>query len=110
MSQPGQQPEVIHKKVCLLGAFAVGKTSLVRRYVESIFDKRYQTTLGVKVDKKSLRLEDSVMTLVLWDLAGKDQFAGLRVALVGPRKVEPLPGDEVWPGVGASGRFGAAQA
>lgn len=40
-------------KVCMLGAFAVGKTSLVQRYVHSLFSDRYQTTLGVRIDKKA---------------------------------------------------------
>ena len=61
-------------KVCLLGAFAVGKTSLVRQFVYSLFDGRYQTTLGVKIDKKSIRIDDQAIELMLWDLAGEDDF------------------------------------
>ncbi|HUO29290.1 MAG TPA: Rab family GTPase [Bryobacteraceae bacterium] len=68
----------IQKKICMAGAFAVGKTSLVRRYVESIFSERYQTTVGVKIDKKQLQIADQPLTLVLWDLAGEDDFAPLR--------------------------------
>jgi Cdc6-like AAA superfamily ATPase len=41
---------VIQKKVALLGAPGVGKTSLVRRFVDSLFDDKYLTTIGVKVD------------------------------------------------------------
>lgn len=65
---------MLHKKVCLLGDFAVGKTSLVRRFVEGRFDERYLSTLGVKVDRKKLILEtgrtEVELTLMLWDLAG----------------------------------------
>ena len=43
---------MIQKKICLLGAFSVGKTSLIQQYVNSIFDEKYLTTIGVKVDKK----------------------------------------------------------
>ena len=43
---------MIQKKVALLGAPGVGKTSLVRRFVESLFDEAYLTTIGVKVDKR----------------------------------------------------------
>lgn len=68
----------IQKKICMAGAFAVGKTSLVRRYVESIFSERYQTTVGVKIDKKQLQIGDQQLTLVLWDLAGEDDLAQLR--------------------------------
>jgi len=61
------------RKVCLLGDFAVGKTSLVRRFVEGRFDEKYLSTIGVKVDRKVLRLPTSgaavELTLMLWDLA-----------------------------------------
>ena len=50
---------MIQKKVCMLGSFAVGKTSLVRRYVESIYSDAYQTTVGVKVDKKELKVKET---------------------------------------------------
>lgn len=44
----------LKKKICLIGAFAVGKTSLVKQFVYSIFSQKYHTTVGVKVDKKPL--------------------------------------------------------
>jgi len=43
---------VVQKKVCMLGAYSVGKTSLVSQYVNSIFSEKYTTTIGVKIDKK----------------------------------------------------------
>ena len=61
-------------KISMLGAFAVGKTSLVRQYVFSIFSGSYQTTLGVKIDKKSLEVDGETVELILWDLAGEDDF------------------------------------
>jgi GTPase SAR1 family protein len=64
----------IAKKVCLLGDFAVGKTSLVRRFVEGCFDERYLSTIGVKVDRKLLQLPapggDVILSSMVWDLAG----------------------------------------
>ncbi len=63
------------KKVCMLGSPAVGKTSLVRRFVESIFDDRYLTTVGVKIERKRVRVGRSEMILVLWDLSGDDELA-----------------------------------
>ncbi|MBA5871177.1 MAG: GTP-binding protein [Nitrospira sp. CR2.1] len=69
---------MIEKKICMLGAFAVGKTSLVRRFVTSGFSEQYQTTIGVTVDKKSLSVGDRDLTLVLWDLYGEDEFQKLR--------------------------------
>lgn len=69
---------MIEKKICMLGAFAVGKTSLVRRFVTSCFSEQYQTTIGVTVDKKSMLLDGKDLTLVLWDLYGEDEFQKLR--------------------------------
>ena len=65
---------MIQKKVCMLGAFAVGKTSLVRRYVHSIFSDRYHTTVGVKIDRKVLSVDDQDITMLLWDMVGKDDY------------------------------------
>jgi small GTP-binding protein len=62
------------KKVCMLGSFAVGKTSLVRRYVEGFFEETYLTTVGVKIDNKIVRAGQNDVTLVLWDLSGEDAF------------------------------------
>jgi small GTP-binding protein len=62
----------------MLGSFSVGKTSLVRRYVEGVFSDKYLTTIGVKVDKKLVRAKDTDVTLMLWDLAGEDDFYHLR--------------------------------
>jgi len=58
----------------MLGAFAVGKTSLVRRYVENLFSEKYQATIGVKVDKKVVTVEGQTVNLVLWDMAGNDVY------------------------------------
>ncbi len=66
---------VVQKKVCLLGDFAVGKTSLVRRFVESRFDDKYLSTIGVKVARKSLEREDSQLNLLIWDLVGGNEFS-----------------------------------
>jgi small GTP-binding protein len=66
---------VIQKKVALLGAAGVGKTSLVRRFVESLFDEKYLSTIGVKVDKKQVRVGATGMVLMLWDIGGaEDHF------------------------------------
>lgn len=65
---------MIQKKVCLLGGFAVGKTSLVSRFVTSIFSEKYLTTVGVKVDKKLVSVNGQDVTLMLWDIYGEDEF------------------------------------
>ena len=71
---------MIQKKICLLGAFAVGKTSLVMRYVNSIFGEKYHTTVGVKIDKKQLTSQGKDITLMIWDLAGQDDLTRLRTS------------------------------
>lgn len=63
---------MIQRKICLLGAYAAGKTSLIRRYVHSMFDDRYLTTVGVRVDKKVVQVGPHEMTILVWDLAGED--------------------------------------
>lgn len=71
---------MLQKKICLLGAFGVGKTSLVRRYVDTIFSDAYLTTVGVKIDKKQLTVGSEQMALILWDIAGEDEVAAVRVS------------------------------
>jgi small GTP-binding protein len=73
---------MIQKKICMLGAFAVGKTSLVSRFVKSIFSEKYLTTVGVKIEKKMLTVESQDVTLMLWDLAGEDEFLQVRMSYV----------------------------
>lgn len=64
-------------KVCLVGEAAVGKTSLIRRFVQDIFDDKYITTLGAKVSKKEIQVEvperDLIiqMDMVVWDIMGE---------------------------------------
>lgn len=63
---------MIKKKVCMLGAFSVGKTSLVQQFVHSQFSQRYLTTVGVKVDKKAVQVGDQQVDLLIWDVHGED--------------------------------------
>lgn len=70
------------KKICMLGAFGVGKTSLVRRYVHSIFSDAYLTTVGVKIDKKTVAIGESSLDLILWDIAGEDEVSAVRMSYV----------------------------
>ena len=66
---------IVQKKICLLGDFSVGKTSLIRRFIHSIFSEDYITTLGVHISKKEVELEaDSRMRLLIWDVAGENGF------------------------------------
>jgi len=69
---------MLQKKICMLGSFAVGKTSLVRRFVESIYSDVYQTTVGVKIDKKNVKVGEKEVSLVLWDIYGEDDYQKMR--------------------------------
>ena len=68
----------IQKKICLLGDFAVGKTSLIRRYVEGRFEDKYLSTIGTKISRKTVALPTDTeiidMTMLIWDLAGGEKF------------------------------------
>lgn len=68
---------IIQKKVCLLGDFAVGKTSLVRRFVEGRFDDRYLSTIGVKISRRLVESAGISHSLLIWDLAGGSDFTNL---------------------------------
>lgn len=66
------------RKICVLGDFAVGKTSLVARFVHNQFSEKYHTSIGVKVDVKRLALADGrPCKLAVWDVAGTDTPTGL---------------------------------
>jgi small GTP-binding protein len=71
---------MIQKKVCLLGTSGVGKTSLVARFVHSMFSEKYLTTVGVKIDKKTVPVDGTEVTLMIWDLAGDDDFQRLQAS------------------------------
>ena len=71
---------MIQKKICMLGATGVGKTSLVSRFVLSVFSDTYLTTIGVKVDKKVMTVDEREVTLLLWDIYGQDEFQTVRTS------------------------------
>ena len=70
----------LQKKICMLGGFSVGKTSLVKRFVASVFSEAYLTTVGVKIDKKTVDLGDRAVNLILWDVAGEDDVSTVRMS------------------------------
>jgi small GTP-binding protein len=70
---------MLKKKICLLGSYGVGKTSLVARFVRSMFDDKYHTTVGVKIDKKIVTALDQEVTLMLWDMAGEEDGAPVKL-------------------------------
>jgi small GTP-binding protein len=70
------------KKVCVIGEAAVGKTSLIRRYVLDKFDDRYIATIGTKTTAKevSVELGDEItyLKLQIWDILGLRSFSTLQ--------------------------------
>ena len=74
---------MISKKICLVGDFGVGKTSLIRRFVESKFSDEYLSTVGVKISRKQVNLpakeaeENTSVQLLIWDLEGHTKFKAI---------------------------------
>ena len=72
----------ISKKICLVGDFSVGKTSLIRRFVDRQFSDQYLSTVGVKISRKDVELnlpekKDVKIQLLVWDLEGSTKFKGI---------------------------------
>ncbi|NES81380.1 MAG: GTP-binding protein [Moorea sp. SIO2B7] len=71
---------IISKKICMLGDFGVGKTSLIRRFVERQFSDEYLSTVGMKLSSKTVELNDNntqqkkELKLMIWDLEGETKF------------------------------------
>ncbi|MBW4621800.1 MAG: GTP-binding protein [Cyanosarcina radialis HA8281-LM2] len=74
---------LISKKICLVGDFGVGKTSLVRRFVDRQFSDQYLSTIGVKISRKLVKLsangnvESPDVQLVIWDVEGQTRFQAI---------------------------------
>ncbi|WAW10341.1 GTP-binding protein [Oxalobacter vibrioformis] len=71
---------MLSKKVCMLGSFSVGKTSLVEQFLHSIFSDKYLSTVGVKISKKTVNIDGTDMSLVLWDMEGKDDYVDIKMS------------------------------
>jgi small GTP-binding protein len=72
----------ISKKICLIGDFGVGKTSLIRRFVDRQFSDQYLSTVGVKISRKAIELLDLPQTtqdlqLLIWDIEGNTKFKAI---------------------------------
>ena len=62
----------------LIGAGAVGKTSLVKRFVDGSFDTSYNVTIGVDFLTKDVEVNDKEVKLTIWDIGGQDRFKFMR--------------------------------
>ena len=74
---------MISKKICMVGDFSVGKTSLIRRFVEGEFSDQYLSTVGVKISRKPVEVQGSKKPelvkaqLLIWDLEGSTKFKAI---------------------------------
>jgi small GTP-binding protein len=73
---------ILSKKVCLIGDFGVGKTSLIRRYIDRQFSDQYLSTIGVKISQKNIDLTnpnclDRKLQLLIWDIEGQTKFQAI---------------------------------
>lgn len=66
--------DTISRKICLLGDCGVGKTSLIRQFVDRQFSDRYLSTVGVKISGKTLTWPEVKIQLIIWDLEGQAKF------------------------------------
>jgi len=64
-------------KICIVGDFAVGKTSTVARFVHNVFSEKYLTTVGVKIDTRKLSVDGAEIKMIIWDIAGTDRFSAV---------------------------------
>lgn len=67
------------KKIVILGHFGVGKTSLIRRFVNDSFSDNYKVTIGVHITKKVVEINaNETISLIIWDLEGTDEVQMIR--------------------------------
>ncbi|MHA1410160.1 MAG: Rab family GTPase, partial [Candidatus Odinarchaeia archaeon] len=65
-------------KIPLAGDGAVGKTSLIIKFIEQKFSHEYKSTIGVDIFTKRLKIGDDEILLTLWDIAGQERFKIIR--------------------------------
>jgi Ras-related protein Rab-1A len=64
-------------KLILIGSSGVGKTSILQRYIQKIFNDDYTCTIGVDFFMKSMKIDDKLIKLQLWDTAGTEKFKSI---------------------------------
>ena len=93
----------ISKKICLIGDFGVGKTSLIRRFVDRQFADKYLSTVGVKISRKAVDLNESEqrkstkVQLLIWDIEGSTKFKGVSASYFQGAKGAIIVGDVTRP-------------
>ncbi len=96
MSSP---PNVISQKICLIGDFGVGKTSLIRQFVDRQFSDKYLSTVGVKISRKLVSMASNSeeeliqLQLIVWDVEGSTRFKGIAPSYLQGAKGVIIVGD-----------------
>jgi len=83
----------ISRKICLVGDFGVGKTSLIRRFVDQQFSDKYLSTVGVKISRKLIDLTETEIQLIIWDIEGSTKFKGIAPSYFQGAKGAVIVGD-----------------
>ncbi|MHA1146258.1 MAG: GTP-binding protein [Candidatus Helarchaeota archaeon] len=65
-------------KLIIIGDPAVGKTSLINRFVEEQFAPEYKETIGTSILRKTITLDDNEISFTLWDIAGQERWTDMR--------------------------------
>lgn len=68
------------KKIVIVGHFNVGKSSMIRRFVQNIFSDDYLVTIGVHILKKTITVGTENVVLVIWDIEGKEDIQNVRAS------------------------------
>jgi small GTP-binding protein len=91
---------IISRKVCLVGNFGVGKTSLIRRFVDRQFSDQYLSTVGVKISRKLMELapaaagqESHSLQFLVWDIEGSTRFKAIAPTYLQGAKGAVIVGD-----------------
>ncbi|MBH8572414.1 GTP-binding protein [Nostocaceae cyanobacterium CENA369] len=93
----------VSKKICLFGDFGVGKTSLIRQFVECQFSDRYLSTVGVKISRKSVDIlkkdlhDLQKLQLIIWDIEGSNKFKAVAQSYFQGSKGAVIVGDVTQP-------------
>ena len=68
-------------KICLLGDLGVGKTSIIKQFIDHVFSSQYRATIGSDFFVKTLDCDERRVTLQIWDTAGQERFRSLGPSL-----------------------------
>ncbi|MFX0136986.1 MAG: Rab family GTPase [Candidatus Hodarchaeota archaeon] len=65
-------------KIIVIGDPAVGKTSLINRFIQDTFEADYKETIGTNILRKTVKIGDNTINLTLWDIAGQERWTDMR--------------------------------